>query len=174
MPDPSPDPARAGSGIMARILPRPAVRPVTPGLTRPLRQAVLRPRQAVADLAAHEPAGAFAVGAFGADGELLAVGLVGPEGGPGSWRVRGMATAPEARGRGLGTAVLDALVGHATAHGARRVWCNVRTPARSLYERAGFRAVSEEFELPEIGPHLKMERLTAAALQPAGQARPAP
>jgi ribosomal protein S18 acetylase RimI-like enzyme len=148
---------------------------VTPGQTRPLRQAVLRPHQALGDLAASEPPGAFAVGAFGDGGELVAVGLVGPDGEPGSWRVRGMATAPDARGRGLGTAVLDALLEHATAHGARRVWCNARTPARSLYERAGFRAVSEEFELPDIGPHLVMEWLVPVdALQASRQDRPAP
>jgi predicted GNAT family N-acyltransferase len=33
----------------------------------------------------------------------------------------------------------------------------VRTPARSLYEQAGFRVSSEEFELPGIGPHVLME-----------------
>jgi ribosomal protein S18 acetylase RimI-like enzyme len=160
---------------MTRILPEPAVCPVTPSQTRPLRQAVLRPHQALGDLAASEPPGAFAVGAFGDGDELVAVGLVGPDGAPGSWRVRGMATASEARGHGLGTAVLDALLGHATAHGARRVWCNARTPARSLYERAGFRAVSEEFELPDIGPHLVMERLMPVdGLQATRQERSAP
>jgi ribosomal protein S18 acetylase RimI-like enzyme len=160
---------------MTRILPEPAVCRVTPSQTRPLRQAVLRPHQALGDLAASEPPGAFAVGAFGDGDELVAVGLVGPDGAPGSWRVRGMATAPEARGHGLGTAVLDALLGHATAQGARRVWCNARTPARSLYERAGFRAVSEEFELPYIGPHLVMERLMPVdGLQAIHQERSAP
>jgi ribosomal protein S18 acetylase RimI-like enzyme len=90
--------------------------------------------------------------------ELVAVGLIGPQGAPGSWRVRGMATAPPARGRGAGTAVLGALLDHAAAAGAERVWCNVRVGARSLYERAGFHVTSEEFDLPEIGPHLVMER----------------
>ncbi len=124
--------------------------------TRALRQAVLRPHQTVDEMAADEPAGSFAIGAF--DGEaLIAVGLVGADGEPGAWRVRGMATAPHARGKGAGAAVLDALVTHAIANGATRVWCNARTPARSLYERAGLRAVSEEFEIPEIGPHFAME-----------------
>jgi ribosomal protein S18 acetylase RimI-like enzyme len=108
-------------------------------------------------MAADEPAGAFAAGAF--DGKtLISVGLVGPDGKPGAWRVRGMATASDARGNGAGSAVLDALVAHAIANGATRVWCNARTPALSLYERAGFRVVSEEFEIPEIGPHFAMER----------------
>ena len=52
----------------------------------------------VDELASHEPADAVAFGAFEGD-ELVAVGLVGPEGEPGDWRVRGTATKPEARGR---------------------------------------------------------------------------
>jgi ribosomal protein S18 acetylase RimI-like enzyme len=136
-----------------------AVRPVSLAQTRALRHAVLRPHQTVEELAAHEPANAFAIGMFEGD-DLVAVGFVGPGGGPGAWRVRGMATAPHARGRGAGTAVLDALVRHAVAQGATRVWCNVRTPARSLYERAGFTVASDEFELPEIGPHVLMELTT--------------
>ena len=107
--------------------------------TRPLRQAVLRPHMTIEEMVQSEPRNAFAVGAFDRD-ELIAVGLVGPEGEPGAWRVRGMATAPRARGRGAGTAVLEALLEHARAQGARSLWASVRTPARSLYERAGFRA----------------------------------
>jgi GNAT superfamily N-acetyltransferase len=124
--------------------------------TRRLRQAVLRPHETLEELAGSEPADAFAVGAFDG-GRLIAVGLVAPDGQPGGWRIRGMATSPLARGRGAGTAVLEALVGHAKTHGARRVWCNARTPARSLYERAGLRVSSDEFELPDIGPHVVME-----------------
>jgi ribosomal protein S18 acetylase RimI-like enzyme len=117
---------------------------------------VLRPHETLEEMASHEPPGAFAVGAL-EGGELLGVGLVGPDGADGHWRVRGMATEPGARGRGVGSAVLAALVEHAAEQGATRVWCNARKPAQSLYERAGFRVVSEEFELPHIGPHLVME-----------------
>lgn len=124
--------------------------------TRPLRQRVLRPHQSVDELAADEPAGAVAFGAF-FEGELVAVGLVGPDGQAGDWRVRGMATEPHARGRGAGSRILDALVQHAIAHGATRVWCNARTPALNLYRRAGFVVASEEFEPPHIGPHYRME-----------------
>jgi GNAT superfamily N-acetyltransferase len=83
--------------------------------------------------------------------------MIAPDGEPGGWRIRGMATAPGARGKGAGAAVLDALLAYALAQGAQRIWCNARTPARSLYERAGLRVVSDEFELPDIGPHLLME-----------------
>jgi uncharacterized protein (TIGR02453 family) len=134
-----------------------AVRPVPLEDTRRLRRSVLRPHQTVDEMAADEPPGSLAVGAFDGDA-LVAVGLVGPEGGPGAWRVRGMATEPAARGRGAGAAVLDALVRHADAEGAALVWCNARTGAISLYERAGFEVVSDVFEPPHIGPHVRMER----------------
>ncbi len=125
--------------------------------TRALRHSILRPHERVERLADAEPPGAYAVGAFDAD-ELVAVGFVFPDGRPRSWRVRGMATATHARGRGAGGAILEALVGHAQGHGAQRVWCNARSPARAFYERAGFDVVSDEFELPSIGPHFVMER----------------
>jgi ribosomal protein S18 acetylase RimI-like enzyme len=117
----------------------------------------------VDELAGHEPPGSVAFG-VSVDDALVAVGLVGPEGGPGAWRIRGMATVPEARGRGAGTAVLSALVEHAVSGGATRIWCNARIGARSLYERAGFRVISEEFDVPRIGPHYVME-LTVGAEQ---------
>ena len=130
--------------------------------TRALRRDVLRPYLTVEELAEHEPNDAVAYGAFDGD-ELIAVGLVGPEGGPGLWRVRGMATKPEARGRGAGTRVLQALVQHAAAHGATRLWCNARKRALALYERAGFEAISDEFETPRIGPYFRMELRTPRA-----------
>jgi GNAT superfamily N-acetyltransferase len=133
------------------------VRPVDPAQTRELRQRVLRPHESLEELASHEPPGVHAVGAFDGD-ELVAVGFVCPDGEPGEWRVRGMATKPELRGRGAGSAILAALVEHARAQGATRVWCNARTPALSLYGRAGFEPESEEFEIPGIGPHFVMAR----------------
>jgi GNAT superfamily N-acetyltransferase len=132
------------------------IRPLPVEQTRDLRRIVLRPHQTLEELAGHEPEDAFAVGAFRGD-ELVAVGLIGRDGPAGSWRVRGMATAPGARRQGLGAAVLEALLQHARERGAVRVWGSVRTPARSFYERAGFQATSDEFELPDIGPHVVMD-----------------
>jgi ribosomal protein S18 acetylase RimI-like enzyme len=142
------------------------VRPVAVAETRPLRQAVLRPHQTVEELTESEPADVAAVGVFEEE-ELIAVGLIGPEGEPGYWRVRGMATAPAARRRGAGTAVLQALLDHARAHGGRHVWASVRVPARNLYGRAGFQVTSEAFEPPDIGPHVTME----LGLEQDGEAR---
>ena len=66
-----------------------------------------------------------------------------------------------ARGRGLGGQVLEALLAHAAAHGATRVWCNARLPAVPFYERAGFAVVSAEFTPEHLGPHVRMERVLA-------------
>lgn len=59
--------------------------------------------------------------------------------------VFGMATLPEARGKGAGRAVLAALARWAGAHGADRMYLQVEhanVPACQLYARAGFREVS--------------------------------
>ncbi|HET8535786.1 MAG TPA: GNAT family N-acetyltransferase [Solirubrobacteraceae bacterium] len=133
-----------------------AIRAVDPAATRPLRQRVLRPHESLEELASHEPPGVHAIAAFIDTGELVAAGFVCPDGGPGAWRVRGMATDPQHRGQGAGAQILDRLVEHAIQQGATRVWCNARTPALGLYERAGFEPESEEFEIPGIGPHFVM------------------
>jgi ribosomal protein S18 acetylase RimI-like enzyme len=79
----------------------------------------------------------------------------------GDWRIRGMATAPEHRRAGLGRALLAGCETHARARAGRRLWCNARLPARSFYERAGFRPEGEVFELEGIGPHLIMSKQLA-------------
>jgi ribosomal protein S18 acetylase RimI-like enzyme len=74
------------------------------------------------------------------------------------WRVRSMAVEPELRGRGIGAAVLDALLERVAEQGGGTVWCNARTPALGLYRRAGFHPVGDEFEIADIGPHFVMAR----------------
>jgi ribosomal protein S18 acetylase RimI-like enzyme len=155
----SDSPARAPAAPNIGRVPEVRIQPIPLAQTRELRRTVLRPYQTLEELASHEPENAFAVGAFDG-GELISVGFIGPD--PNdpdrrSWRIRGMATIPEARGSGAGTKILDALMRHATEQGATHIWCNARTPARSLYERAGLRVTSEQFELPRIGPHYVME-----------------
>jgi predicted GNAT family N-acyltransferase len=126
-------------------------------VVRPLRQRVLRPHQTLAEQVFdgddHPEAAHFA--AFDeATGDVIGITSITPEGGPGAWRVRGMATDPDrGRGTGAGGALLTAALDHARAHGATRVWCNARTPARGFYERYGFAVEGEEFDLPRIGPH---------------------
>jgi ribosomal protein S18 acetylase RimI-like enzyme len=127
---------------------------VGPELGRPLRMAVLRPHESADQpmYALENDAQTFHVAAITGDGRVVSVASVmadphprDPH--PGDWRVRGMATDPQQRGRGL-----------MREGGATRVWCNARIAARSFYERAGFSVEGEQFEIPEIGPHLLMAK----------------
>jgi len=136
-----------------------SLRVVTAADTAALRREVLRGGRPVALPGDDDPT-AVHVAAFEGD-RLVATGNVRPEPAPwapgtDAWRLRGMATAPDRRGAGLGAAVLDALVTHCREHGGGKLWCNARTPAQRFYERAGFVAVGEPWEDPEIGPHVRM------------------
>lgn len=125
--------------------------------TFPLRQAVLRPHQSVAELAEEEQAypGSGIYGVVDEVGDVVATGTVSPRDG---WQVRAMAVAPDRQGQGIGSAVLAALLAHVRRRGGGRVWCNVRIPARGLYEQAGFVAVGDPFDVDHIGPHVVMTR----------------
>jgi len=59
-----------------------------------------------------------------------------------------LAVAPQARGGGLGTALLEALMAHARAEGLDALSLSVdqENPAARLYERLGFRPVDEPGE----------------------------
>jgi predicted GNAT family N-acyltransferase len=97
------------------------------------------------------------------EGAVVAIASLVPEPHPatpraGDWRIRGMATAPGHRGRGLGAALVAACVERAAAAGASRVWCNARVGAAGLYERAGFAREGDVFDEPGIGPHVRMAR----------------
>jgi GNAT superfamily N-acetyltransferase len=134
------------------------VREVTAAETAELRREVLRAGRPVELPGDDQPA--FHVGAY--DGQrLLGTGNVRVDPAPWdpevpAWRVRGMATAPDCRGQGVGAAVLEALVAHARAHGGGVLWCNARTPAQAFYERAGLVTRGEPWVDPEIGPHVRM------------------
>lgn len=133
--------------------------------THDLRERVLRPGQSPQELVYpgddHPDALHAAVRDPADGGPLVGVATVAPEGHPtdprpGDWRLRGMATAPEARGRGVGAALLDACLDHARAHGGRRVWCNARMTAEGFYLRAGFIPEGARFDIPGLGEHVVM------------------
>ncbi len=99
------------------------------------------------------------------DGKWISVVTAHPEDHPqfslpGQWRIRGMATLPEFRGKGLGTLLLQHLLRETQS--IPLLWCNARTPALSFYLRHGFTVESEEFSLPHIGPHRLMKRISSS------------
>jgi predicted GNAT family N-acyltransferase len=72
-------------------------------------------------------------------------------------RLGRMAVERDARGRGIGAAILAAAERDARAAGAGRIRLHAQTAARSLYERAGYVTRGEEF-VEEGIPHLTMEK----------------
>lgn len=87
-----------------------------------------------------------------AAGEALATGRLLPDG-----HIGRMAVAASWRGRGLGGAVLEALVAEAAARGMDHALLNAQTHALDFYRRHGF--VEEGKEFMEAGiPHRTMRR----------------
>jgi ribosomal protein S18 acetylase RimI-like enzyme len=76
--------------------------------------------------------------------------------GEGSWQLRGMATDPRVRGLGVGRALVAEGLVRVAARGGDLVWCDARKPAVGFYERIGFTAVTEEYDLRPVGPHIGM------------------
>lgn len=138
---------------------RVTVTTVTAARVLPLRHAVLRPGrpEVEARYDADDAPTTVHVAALEADGTVVACGTFFPEmlDDEPAWRLRGMATDPAYRGRGLGSAVLRAGIEHVRREQGQVLWCNARRRALSLYQRAGFETMGEEFEVPGIGPHYR-------------------
>lgn len=153
------------------------IRSVPASQTHPLRHALLRPDQTRDQLCypGDSAARTLHTGAF-AEGELIGVASVyqDPDGDPpGTWRLRGMATEPAVRGEGYGRGLLKACLGHVARLDGSLVWCNARSHAVGFYARHGFATRGDEFDLPGIGPHYRMERAVTRA-DVAGALRPDP
>jgi len=73
-----------------------------------------------------------------------------------AYQLRGMATAPESRGQGIGNQLLNFAIVYLRGLKADYVWCNARKAAYSFYLGVGFEFISEEFEIAGIGPHRAM------------------
>jgi GNAT superfamily N-acetyltransferase len=146
------------------------VRAVPAEDTRPLRQRLLRPGRPSSDSAYPGDDDPSTVHYAAYDGGTV-VGIASlyredrpaartPEAG---WRLRGMASVPEARGRGVGRMLLQACVDHVAEAGGGELWCNARTPAAGFYAKSGFEVISEPFDIPGIGPHVVMRRSIPAS-----------
>ncbi len=139
---------------------------VTPDVTRPLRKQFLMQHRTLDDLArsdGHYPDAGYYV-ARTSDGHILGTASTRPErppwasDTPNAWRIRGMVTVPQMRGQGIGFRLLQAVIAHASARGARLVWCNVRSEAIPFYRRAGLRTTGDSWQDPDTGPHIAMYR----------------
>lgn len=132
--------------------------------TRPLRHAVLRPNQPPEKLVypADDTPDTLHLGAWQGD-DLVGIATIYPEPPPdaeesGWWRLRGMATSPAVRGRGIGRALLLSCLTRIADRGDVGLWCNARTGACGFYLALRFEKIGDEFEIEGIGPHFVMKR----------------
>ena len=137
------------------------VRRITFQETAPLRQAVLRPHQALSEMAYAGDQDASTIhGGLFCENKLSGIASLYEEGRPGAetaWRLRGMAIDPAHQGKGFGRQLLAFLLSEARCDGAKAVWCNARASAIKFSLRMGFLQVSDVFEIVDLGPHVLMQ-----------------
>jgi predicted GNAT family N-acyltransferase len=75
-----------------------------------------------------------------------------------AWQLRGMAVASDVRSSGIGRAMIEMLERDLDDSPVRQLWCNARVPASGFYVKLGWKIVSEQFEIPTAGPHVRMAR----------------
>lgn len=127
-----------------------------------IRNLVLRPGKPVE--ACHfkddEDEQTFHLGAF-IDSKLVSVASFYFEKNPKleeeyQYRLRGMATLEEHRGKGLSSSLLKTAFPIIKQNFCQLLWCNARTSAQGFYQKVGFEKIGEEFNIPEVGPHYLM------------------
>jgi len=79
-----------------------------------------------------------------------------------AWQLRGMAVREDHQRGGLGTRLLDFAEAFLRRQNhSNLLWANARVPAAGFYERRGWTIVSEPFEYPTAGPHVKIMKRIA-------------
>lgn len=74
-----------------------------------------------------------------------------------AYRLRGMATHPNHIRKGYAKKLLNAAIDHLKLQlGIEYLWFNARANAFPFYESLGFECMSDEFDIPGIGPHREM------------------
>lgn len=135
------------------------IRYIQPEDTLRLRSLVLRKGRPLAECVFPNDAEGFHLGVF-IDDSLMSIATFYQENykdlGSGGYRLRGMATHPDAEHRGLGRALIYFAIDELLAMNASYIWCNARSSAIGFYEKLGFQFCSEEFEIPGVGMHFNM------------------
>jgi len=74
------------------------------------------------------------------------------------FQLRGMGVLADYQKKGIGDQILQKGLDILHAQQVEYCWCNARKIAFPFYEKMGFSFISEEFEVPIIGPHKVMIR----------------
>ena len=70
-------------------------------------------------------------------------------------QLRGMAVASDGQKTGIGRRIVEAAILYALSQNAP-LWCNARASAMGFYEKMGWIAEGDEFNVPNVGPHFVM------------------
>lgn len=73
-----------------------------------------------------------------------------------AYRLRGMAVAITHQNKGIGKQLVQYAIMLLKQKGIEYLWCNARTSAKYFYEKMNFEVFSDEFDIPDIGPHYRM------------------
>ena len=73
-----------------------------------------------------------------------------------AYQLRGMATVFAHQGKGIGNQLVNFSIVYLRGQKANYIWCNARKAAFAFYSGLGFEFISEEFDIPNIGPHRSM------------------
>ena len=76
-----------------------------------------------------------------------------------AYRLRGMATHPNYRRKGLGKNLMQSAFTHLIQKQADLLWCKARLVAIPFYRSLGFQIIGEQYEIEEIGSHYTMYKL---------------
>lgn len=133
--------------------------------TLPLRSKILRPGQPIENSAYAEDAlsTTFHLGVF-LDDKIVCNGTFIKGACPhfineiSAYRLRGMATDPEFRGRQLGSRLLSEAEEILKEKQCHFLWFNARASAFEFYKKNGYQCIGEMFDIPTIGPHKVMYR----------------
>ena len=78
-----------------------------------------------------------------------------------AYRLRGMATHPNFRRKGLGKDLMKSAFTHLLKHQADLLWCKARLVAIPFYRSLGFQIIGGQYDIEEIGAHYTMYKLLA-------------
>jgi GNAT superfamily N-acetyltransferase len=95
------------------------------------------------------------IGAFLPDGRCAGIATLLADNG---LRLRGMAVDAELQRGGVGRAILAEAYRVAVEQGYDSIWCDARVSASGFYTREGWVRESDEYHVPDVGPHYKMRK----------------
>lgn len=72
------------------------------------------------------------------------------------YQLRGMAVHPEYQRQNIGKKLVLYSEKELKKMNTEIIWCNARENAVRFYEKLDFKVISDQFEIPDIGPHYVM------------------